>query len=84
VLAFLAGARLIAPAETVKRGAIVLWNVGSLERLLATLTAHGLRAAPVASLSTTELGSGHPDPQLTTRESRRPQLQPGVGEAGAR
>ena len=50
VLAAIAGARLIAPAREVKRGAVVLWRGGSLEGLLSAIAAHGLRAAPVAAL----------------------------------
>jgi UDP-N-acetylglucosamine:LPS N-acetylglucosamine transferase len=50
VLARLFGAHLIAPARQVERGAVVLWNSGSLERLLAAIAARGLRAAPLAAL----------------------------------
>lgn len=50
VLASLAGARLIAPAGTIGRGAVVVWKGGSLERLLATIAAHGLRAASLTAL----------------------------------
>ena len=50
LLASLAGARLIAPAVELERGAVVVWRGGSLERLLDAIAAKGLRTAPVAAL----------------------------------
>ena len=51
VLASLAGARLIAAAGNVQRGAVIVWTGGSLEHLLAEIAARGLHAAPVSALS---------------------------------
>jgi hypothetical protein len=51
VLAYIAGARLIAPARKLERGAVVLWRGGSLDSLLDAIAARGLRAAPVTALS---------------------------------